>query len=84
MDIILTERSIEAWFYLHARSPWIREEHNLAILSPLYPMYKSLFKQMLHSFELIVWILIICSIFLITFIAYAYECSKSKIPFKIF
>ncbi len=73
----MTDRSLDEYLYSYAVSPWITQEHNLAIISLLYPMHKSFVKQMMSSFTLITWLLIIVSVIGITFISYINDIYKS-------
>ena len=67
--------TLEEYLYRYATSHWFDWTYNLVILSPVYEQTNDL-TDMMRIYSKLVWDLIICSIFVVTIVAFILNILK--------
>ena len=71
-------------FYSYATSPWVFRDSNIQILSALRFYPSGLFKQLINTFSLSIWLFLLMSILLISLALYMNQITYYLMDKKIF
>ena len=84
VDLVFSTATIEEWFCSFATSPWVFRDSNIQILSALRFYPSGLFKQLINTFSLSIWLFLLMSILLISLALYMNQITYYLMDKKIF